>query len=255
MRFRFRCDIVQSLDLGKTIHDILVQLMTLSQSRDGRLIESSFLFHFSVPCYYFKGHWKKSGVSLPEAYALPCFDQLDKSSKDRKKPWAEVRLAWNAEGFILNLSVIGKQQDPWCRDSRIEDSDGIALWFNTRSSSPIHRASRYCHEFRFLPLGEGAQMKQPIARQCEIKRAKENAKVASGFPPQVRSQSQSEGYALQAFIPGKGISGFDPDEHPHIGFHFVVSDQERGIHAMTLGDAFPTDADPSLWSTLELVDS
>ncbi|MCH1521660.1 MAG: hypothetical protein L7T80_02390, partial [Arenicellales bacterium] len=101
--------------------------MTLSQSRDGRLIESSFLFHFSVPCYYFKGHWKKSGVSLPEAYALPCFDQLDKLSKDRKKPWAEVRLAWNAEGFILNLSVTGKQQDPWCRASRIEDSDGIAL--------------------------------------------------------------------------------------------------------------------------------
>ena len=98
-------------------------------------------------------------------------------------------------------------------------------------------------------------MKLPIASHCEIYRANENAKVASGFPPQVRSQSQREGNALQAFIPGKGISGFDPDEHPHIGFHFVVSDQERGIHAMTLGDAFPTDADPSLWSTLELVDS
>ncbi len=98
-------------------------------------------------------------------------------------------------------------------------------------------------------------MKQPIARQCEIKRAKENAKFSSGFPPQVRSQSHSEGYALQAFVPGKGISGFDPDEHPQIGFHFVVSDRELGIHTMTLGDAFPTDADPSLWSMLELVDS
>ena len=227
--------------------------MMVPHSQDGRLIESSFLFRFSVPCYYFKERWKKGGVSLPEKYTLPCFDRLDESPPDEKKSWAEVRLAWNAEGLMLNLFVTGKQQAPWCRVSRIEDSDGIAVWVNTRSSSQIHRASRFCHEFRFLPLGDGTQMKQPIARQFEIKRANENAKVASEFPPQIRSQCHSEGYALQAFVPAKRLSGFDPEEHPQIGFHFIVSDRELGSHAMTLGDAFPTDADPSLWSTLELV--
>ena len=96
-------------------------------------------------------------------------------------------------------------------------------------------------------------MKHPIVRQCEIKRAKENAKVASGFPPQVRSRSNGKGYTLQAYIPAKAVSGFDPEEHPRLGFHFVVSDRELGTCAMTLGQDFPTDADPSLWSSLDLI--
>ena len=254
MGFHFRCDIFQRFNsyISGWIFE-LVRTMTHSQPQERQLIESSFLFHFSVPCYYCKDRWKKGGISLPEKYTVACFDQLDESPKKVKKPWAEVRLAWNTEGLLLNLSVTGKKQDPWCRSSRIEDSDGMAVWINTRSGSPIHRASRFCHEYHFLPFGEGSQMQQPIARQSEIKRAKENAKISSGFPPDIRSQSHSEGYALQAFVPGKGISGFDPEEHPEIGFHFIVSDRELGTHAMTLGDAFPTDADPSLWSTLEFV--
>ena len=96
-------------------------------------------------------------------------------------------------------------------------------------------------------------MKQPIFRQCEIKRAKENAKFASGFPPQARSQSNGKDYTLQAYIPAKAVSGFDPEEHPRLGFHYVVSDRELGTRAMTLGYDFPTDADPSLWSTLDLI--
>ena len=227
--------------------------MKPSQSQEERLIESSFLFHFSVPCHQVKDRWKKNGLLLPDQYTLPCFDQLDNLPAKEKQSWADVRLGWNIDGFILNLSVTGKSQDAWCRDSRIEDSDGIAIWFNTRSTSSIHRASRFCHEFRFLPFGSGAQMREPIAQQCAIKRAKENAKVASGFPPEVRSRSNGKGYSLQAFVPGEAVSGFDPEEHPQIGFHFVVSDRELGTRSMTLSDGFPTDADPSLWSTLELI--
>ena len=251
MRSGFLCVIFQSVATDD--HRKSVSQMKLSQSQEERLIESSFLFHFSVPCHQVKAHWKKNGLLLPDQYILPCFDQLDALPAKEKKSWAEVRLGWNMDGLILNLSVTGKAQDPWCRDSRIEDSDGIAIWLNTRSTSSIHRASRFCHEFRFLPFGAGPQMKQPIAQQCEIKRAKENAKIASGFPPEVRSRSNGKGYTLQAFVPGKAVSGFDPEEHPQIGFHFVVSDRELGTRSMTLSDGFPTDADPSLWSTLELI--
>lgn len=190
---------------------------------------------------------------LSEKYVLPCFDHLDESARSKTIPWTEVRLAWNTDGILLNLSVTGKKQPPWCRASRIEDSDGIALWVNTRSSSQIHRAGRFCHEFHFLPLGGGTNLKQPIARQLEIRRAKENTKISTQHPPQIYSECHGDGYALRAFLPAKGLSGFDPEEHQQMGFHFIVSDRELGTRPMTVGEPFPTDTDPSLWSTLDLV--
>jgi len=230
-------------------------ILMVLQSPDSQLIDSSILFRFSVPCYHCSKRWNKKRIALSEKYILPCFDRLDESPSTEKKSWAEVRLAWNAEGIILNLTVEGKKQMPWCRLSRIEDSDGIAVWVNTRSGSQIHRAGRFCHAFRFLPLGGGSSLQQPIASQVEIRRATENAKMHTDHPPQIRGQCHNGGYAVQAFVPAQGLAGYDPEEHPQIGFHFVVSDRELGTRSMTLGESFPTDADPSLWSTLELVDS
>ena len=86
-------------------------------------------------------------------------------------------------------------------------------------------------------------------------RAKEAAKFSTEHAPKIHSVCRDDGYKLQAFVPANGIYGFDPEEHPQVGFHFVVSDRELGVCTMTVGDPFPTDADPSLWSTLDLIDA
>ena len=253
MRVRFCCGRVMPKFI--LIKRNGVSRMMVPKPPETQLIDSSFLFRFAVPCYHWDQRWKKGGALLPSKYTLPSFDRLDKPLPEEKATWADVRMGWNGEGILLNLEVTGKKQPPWCRASRIEDSDGIAIWINTRNSSQIHRASRFCHEFHFLPLGDGANLKQPIATQLAIRRAKESTKVSTEHPPKIHSVCRSDGYKLQAFVPAKGLHGFDPEEHQQVGFHFVVSDRELGVCTMTVGDPFPTDTDPSLWSALDLIDA
>ncbi len=61
------------------------------------------------------------------------------------------------------------------------------------------------------------------------------------------------GYQLSAFIPAGALTGFQPEEHPRLGFTYFLFDREFGEQSFSLGSEFPFAADPSLWGTLELV--
>ena len=50
----------------------------------------------------------------------------------------------------------------------------------------------------------------------------------------------------------KAITGFDPQEHPRLGFTYAVIDRELGEQTLTVGSPMPYQEDPSLWATLEL---
>ena len=76
--------------------------------------------------------------------------------------------AWNKEGLLFVLNVTGKKQSPWCRPTRMEDSDGLQLWIDTRDSHTVHRANRFCHRFQFLPFGGGHRLDEPIAAHSDI---------------------------------------------------------------------------------------
>ena len=47
--------------------------------------------------------------------------------------------------------------------------------------------------------------------------------------------------------------GFEPAEHPRLGFTYAVIDRELGEQTFSVGRPMPYDEDPSLWATLELV--
>ena len=237
--------------IGKTM---IGKTMIGKTEEEDRLVASPFLFRFAIPCLRHDSGWSKKGIQLTEKFTLPCFGLLDKTNPKSVQAWAEIRAAWNPAGIILNARVTGKRQPPWCRASRIEESDGIAVWINTRNTSQIHRASRFCHEFCFLPSGAGTKLNEPVAKQLAIQRAKENVAIHESSPPLIRSERRVDGYLLEAFIPADTLTGYNPDEHNQIGFHYVVNDREMGQHVITVGQPFPCDSDPSLWSTLELID-
>src|SRR5690242_171968 len=93
------------------------------------LISPSMLFRFAAPCVRAEEKWTAAGLKLSEAHRLPCFAELSGT-----KPFADVRLAWNEQGIAINVTVRGKEQPPWCRDSRIDDSDGVQIFIDTRNT-------------------------------------------------------------------------------------------------------------------------
>ena len=213
-----------------------------------RLIDPTFLFRFSLPCRYVKEKWSADGGGPGPTHDLPSLHGLDGTPS-----LATVRAGWNETGLYFSADVQGKRQMPWCREGSIDESDGLHLWIDTRDTHNIHRASRFCHRFAFIPSGGGNRRTDPVAGQLGIQRAKEQAKPVLPRKLGVRSEMRVNGYVLEAFIQADALTGFDPSEHPRIGFMYAIVDRERGTQTLAVGTEFPYQEDPSLWATLELI--
>jgi hypothetical protein len=189
-------------------------------------------------------------LTLGERYALPALGALD-----GRPAFADVRMGWNPQGLVWQVTVEGKTQPLWCRDSRLEDSDGLQVWIDTRATLNIHRASRYCHRYAFLPAGGGRRQDEPLADQLLINRARENARPIRPRELQVASRISKTGYWLAAFIPTVALAGYDPLQYRQLGFTYAIYDRELGLQTFATGPAFPYDEDPTCWATLDLIES
>ena len=217
------------------------------RTADETLIAPRFLFRFSAPLLHHAPLWKASGVQLGEQYRM-----LQLAELDGERTFGDVRAAWSDEGLAFNLRVEGKRQPLWCRDSRLEDSDGLQVWIDTRDTHNVHRASRFCHRFMFMP-GGGRKATDPVADQLIINRARENARSIRPQDLRVRSEIRPTGYTLEGCIPAAAMTGFEPAEHPRLGFTYAIYDRELGLQTYSAGTEYPYDEDPSVWSTLEMV--
>jgi hypothetical protein len=213
-----------------------------------QLLSPTFLFRFSAPCVYRDVRWTAASLGLDEKHRLTHFGALDGA-----RTFADVRAAWSEEALAFSVRVEGKLQAPWCRESRIADSDGLSLWIDTRDTHNIHRASRFCHRFMFLPTGGGRALADPVADQLLVDRARENARPVRPGALCVRSEKRVDGYLLECLIPADALTGYNPADYPKLGFTYAVIDRELGIQTFAVGVEFPFEADPSLWGTLELL--
>ena len=222
----------------------------MSSQAPSELLPPPFLFRFSVPCRYRRRLWSDKGIQLAESYVVPSFRELEGRSV-----FADLRLAWSEKGLAFTHKVRSKKQALWCRSSRLEDSDGLRLWIDTRDTHTVHRASRFCHQFVFIPSGGGRTLEEPVAALVPINRAREPARPVAPATLGVLSEPRVDGYKLQGHIPAGALHGFDPQDHPRLGFYYAVVDRELGWQTLSLGPEFPIQEDPSLWGTLELVRS
>ncbi len=211
------------------------------------LIPARFLFRFSIPCRYRTPLWTAKGAALGEEFRLPCFAELEQRATK-----ADVRAAWSEEGLAFSVEVSGRKRALWCRESRPEDSDGLHVWIDTRDVHNIHRAGRFCHQFAFLPTGGGPRQDQPVAQWLSIHRAREHPRPVRRDRMKVVGRKKRGGYLLEAMIAAEALTGFDPAEHPRLGFTYAVLDRELGPQTLTVGSPMPYEEDPSLWATLEL---
>ena len=211
------------------------------------LLPKRFLFRFSVSCLYRDSLWTAEGAGLEDKYRLVDFEELD-----GKTNRADVRMAWSEAGLVFSVNVAGKKQPPWCRTTRPEDSDGLQLWIDTRDVHNVHRASRFCHRFLFMPLGGGSRADQAVAQWLPINRAREQPVAIPEGALKTRCERRSDGYLLEGFIAAEALTGFDPEEHPRLGFTYAVIDRELGEQTLSVGEPMPYRTDPGLWATLQL---
>ncbi len=212
-----------------------------------RLVPARFLFHFAIPCRLCHALASSAPVRLDETFRLPSFEALDE-----RPSFADVRAAWNETGLGFSLRVERKRLPARCLRDRPTECDGFQVWIDTRATHTIHRASRFCHQFVFLPTGGGARRDAAWAQQLWINRARENARRADPREIVVRGERRVDGYWLDAFLSAAALTGYDPGEHPRLGFIYLVRDEELGEQTFTASPEFAFDDDPSLWATLEL---
>ena len=212
------------------------------------LVPKRSLFRFSTSCLRQEMLWTARGTNLDARYRLIGLAELE-----GEPPWGDVYAAWNDSGLALSVRVHGKQKALWCRTTRPEDSDGVHVWLDTRDVHNVHRATRFCHRFLFMPTGGGRRADRPVAQWLPIHRSRGQPQAIKPDSLKVQCIRQDDGYRLDAFIAADALTGFDPAEHPRLGFNYAVVDRELGVQTFGPGSPMPYDEDPSLWATLELV--
>jgi hypothetical protein len=211
------------------------------------ILSPTFVFRFAVPVLQTDVTWKSGGIELGKEHSLPTFQELD-----GEKKFADFRCGWSAKGLFFDVLVVGKLQQPWCRETRLEDSDHVQIWVDTRDTKNIHRASRFCHRFLLMPAGAGPTQDAAISTMLKINRAREESRTLNAERIPVASRRIEHGYRLSAFLPAAALSGYDPSEQSRLGFTYSISDRELGWQCFSVGPGFPFAEDPSLWGTLEL---
>jgi hypothetical protein len=210
------------------------------------LIAPSFLFRYSLPLKRARSDWPAC-VPLGDEYRL-----LDFTALDAARRFADVGAAWNERGLVFSVCVRGKKHAPWRHANRYEESDGFQAWIDSRDTKNIHRASRFCHHFVFLPGGGGNRLGEPVAEQLLINRARENSNPVRPGVLGVQSQKRVDGYALDCFIPAGALTGFDPGDYSRLGLFYALIDRELGEQTLAYGGDVPFREDPSVWCTAEL---
>jgi hypothetical protein len=214
-------------------------------------VPARFLIRMAHRCRFVKKMPMKTGeavVDLPENCRID-----NQAALDGKTNFADVRLGWNDKGIGLQVVVAGKDQPVGGDAAKPKFSDGVTFWLDTRGDRTSHRASRSCHQFFLLPTGGGRDKDEPILIQTKINRALADAPIVNGGQIPFRSIITKSGYRIEAFFPAGALNGYDPEEHPRLGFYYCVRDSEFGEQTLSVGNEFPYSDDPSLWAVLDLV--
>jgi hypothetical protein len=211
-------------------------------------IDPSLLVRLKLRAHQFDRPFTDRPEALPDEAIVPCLSS--ELAGDEK--FAQVRVAVGKNALFFQADVQGKKQLPWCRDSRMEDSDGLHIWIDTRNSREIHRATKFCHRYGFSPMGRGSKADMPFVGWGPINRARENPPPPPDDQFSIRARLSEGRYRLVACLHFNALHGLDLQDFPTVGFYFAVIDRELGWQSLALHPDLPVMDNPSLWAQLQL---
>lgn len=213
-----------------------------------QLFDPALLFRMQIRPVHTQLKYGATGWRLPEEAELPRLGQ----SISGQNEFAKFRLAVSDTALFVSAYVTGKRQSVWGHHTLLEGSDGLHLWVDTRNARDVHRATRYCHQLVFAPMGRGAKNQQPCAGWVPINRARENSKPPAEKFLALEAIIHPNGYEVHAAVAWKGLTGFDRNDFPVLGFYIAVQDRELGWQSLGLAPPYPVAEDPSIWMELNL---
>lgn len=216
------------------------------------LVPNRFLFRFELPIHRWPGSVRVDADlgKWDSRFEVPPLQQLEGQSG-----FGRVWMAWHESGLVVACDVRGKRQKPQCDVVQFRKSDHLRLMTDMRDARDIRRATRFCQQFFFMPTGGGKTGRDPIGGGVHVARAKEDAPLARPGDLIVAADVRADGYSLEALISARALAGYDPVEHPRIGFCTMLEDRELGQQALTVGDDLNWWYDPSTWVTGVLRDA
>ena len=218
------------------------------------LIPPSFFFRAALPCPRVE-KMPRSGkgplLDLPDRCILPALGELD-----GRATWAEVRVGWNPAGLGIAVEVAGKAGRIVHDPNMPEDSDGVQLWIDTRDTRDIHRATRYCQRFHATVVPGTGKALDAAVRPLKIHRASADPPTADLAAIRSAAERTRTRVSPGAVPAGIGPARLRPGDEPPARLHATGStDPDRGDQFLTVGREFPIGEDPSLWATLELIET
>ncbi|NOX58982.1 MAG: hypothetical protein GXP29_09020 [Planctomycetes bacterium] len=214
-----------------------------------QLVPNRLLMDFEVRLAYRRTLPKPTGklTGWSKEFMLPALCEMD-----GQEPFADVYACWNDDGIAVACRVRCRDKKLTCDPAKFWKGDNLRICTDMRDTRDIHRATRYCQQFYILAAGLGKGRLNPVAGSTAIHRAKINAPVVAAGRIPVASQVTKTGYTIEAILPANVLSGFDPEEHPRIGFYYMLEDLALGQQYLTVGDDLYWHIDPSTWATAVL---
>jgi hypothetical protein len=214
-----------------------------------QLVPPRFFFRWSLPVKRLTHELYRNGrlLGLSGEYRIPSTTEIDGLAA-----FAEIRIAWSVDGLGFTVEVKGKSRPPGHQSDRLMISDGLHVWIDTRSTQSVHRATKYCHQFAFLPRGGEQGGQAPCVQATPLARAREEAVLPDVSLVDIQSGVLDGGYWMDVWLPKMALTGFDPLQHTNVGFNYCVHDAEHGTQSLFGDKDFPYESNPSLWQVLDL---
>jgi len=217
------------------------------------ILPQAFWFRIAVRCPRIEGIPRPDSagrlLDLPESCALPDLSELEGGSS-----WAQIRVGWNPGG--LGIAVLADGVSPEQLDKARPDGFARAqFWVDTRDTRNVGRATRFCHRFiAELELGKARRQLNVKAAQRPIAQATAESPICRPELIAARAELGPASWMLELFLPAEALNGFDEETNRRLGFAYHIADHVRDDQFFTVGRDFPVGENPSLWSTLELID-
>ncbi len=244
-----------------------------------QLIPNRLLCDFEFPLIYRKSPPTIDGKlnDWTDDQRLPALGLIDDD-----EPYAPIWACWNETGLFIATRVSGRKSSLKCDPSSFWTGDNLRICTDMRDARSNKRATRFCQQFFFLPIGGGPNTRQPVAASTPIHRAREDAPIfasaslfkttsAKKMVSQLKTRSPNAtnpshqiaiaanttktSYELEAHIPAACLNGFeqlDLTSTPRIGFYYMLEDRDQGQQFLTVGDELNWHIDPSTWPTAVL---